>query len=83
MGYNSFMARLGVSVAPLILLLDDIWSYFSQVILSSIALSAAFVAYQLPETRGRCLPETIEDVEGIRYGYVEKRSSLCIVFLGN
>ncbi|KAK9959796.1 hypothetical protein ABG768_009897 [Culter alburnus] len=68
MGYNSFVARLGVSVAPLILLSDDIWSYFSQVILSSLALSAAFVAYHLPETRGRCLPETIEDVEGIRKG---------------
>ncbi|XP_048046249.1 solute carrier family 22 member 7 [Megalobrama amblycephala] len=68
MGYNSFVARLGVSVAPLILLSDDIWSYFSQVILSSLALSAAFVAYHLPETRGRCLPETIEDVEGIRRG---------------
>ncbi|KAK7142473.1 hypothetical protein R3I94_011974 [Phoxinus phoxinus] len=68
MGYTSFVGRLGVSVAPLILLSDDIWSHFSQVILSSIALSAAFVAYQLPETRGRCLPETIEDIEGNRKG---------------
>uniref|UniRef100_A0A673KNR4 Solute carrier family 22 member 7-like n=1 Tax=Sinocyclocheilus rhinocerous TaxID=307959 RepID=A0A673KNR4_9TELE len=76
MGYNSFVARLGVSVAPLILLSDDVWNHFSQVILSSLGLSAAFVAYLLPETRGRCLPETIEDVEGIRYGYVEKLSSL-------
>uniref|UniRef100_A0A8C1V1Z2 Solute carrier family 22 member 7b, tandem duplicate 3 n=1 Tax=Cyprinus carpio TaxID=7962 RepID=A0A8C1V1Z2_CYPCA len=66
MGYTSFVARLGVSVAPLILLSDDVWSYFSQVILSSLGLSAAFVAYLLPETRGKCLPETIEDVEGIR-----------------
>ncbi|KAL1257775.1 hypothetical protein QQF64_011019 [Cirrhinus molitorella] len=66
MGYTSFVARLGVSVAPLILLSDDIWSHFPQVILSSLGLSAAFVAYLLPETRGRCLPETIEDVEGIR-----------------
>uniref|UniRef100_A0A671MWJ4 Solute carrier family 22 member 7-like n=1 Tax=Sinocyclocheilus anshuiensis TaxID=1608454 RepID=A0A671MWJ4_9TELE len=68
MGYNSFVARLGVSVAPLILLSDDVWSHFSQVILSSLGLSAAFVAYLLPETRGRCLPETIEDVEGIGKG---------------
>jgi len=66
MGYTSFVARFGVSVAPLILLSDDIWSHFSQVILSSLALSAAFVAYHLPETRGRCLPETIEDIEGMR-----------------
>ncbi|KAI7805118.1 putative solute carrier family 22 member 7-like [Triplophysa rosa] len=64
MGYNSFLARLGVSVAPLILLLDGIWS---QVILSSLALCAALVAYQLPETRGKCLPETIDDVEGISF----------------
>ncbi|RXN29833.1 solute carrier family 22 member 7-like protein [Labeo rohita] len=67
-GYTSFLARLGVSVAPLILLSDDIWSHFSQVILSSLGLSAAFVAYLLPETRGRCLPETIEDIEGISKG---------------
>ncbi|TRY94088.1 hypothetical protein DNTS_027317, partial [Danionella cerebrum] len=66
MGYTSFVARLGVSVAPLILLSNEIWSSFSQVILSALALSAAFVAYRLPETRGRCLPETIEDIEGIR-----------------
>ncbi|KAG1972703.1 solute carrier family [Pimephales promelas] len=68
MGYTSFVARFGVSVAPLILLSDDIWSHFSQVILSSLALSASFVAYHLPETRGRCLPETIEDIEGMRKG---------------
>lgn len=66
MGYTSFIARLGVSVAPLILLSNDVWSYFSQVILCSLALSAAFVAYQLPETSGKCLPETIEDIEEIR-----------------
>nr|XP_001337343.1 solute carrier family 22 member 7 [Danio rerio] len=66
MGYTSFIARFGVSVAPLILLSNDVWSYFSQVILCFLALSAAFVAYQLPETSGKCLPETIDDIEGIR-----------------
>ncbi|XP_017558040.1 solute carrier family 22 member 7-like [Pygocentrus nattereri] len=66
MGYNSFLARLGVSVAPLILLLDDVWGHLSQVILCSVALFAGLVAYQLPETRNRCLPETIEDIEGTK-----------------
>ncbi|XP_052386660.1 solute carrier family 22 member 7-like [Carassius gibelio] len=64
MGYNSFLARLGVSVAPLVLLLDSFWGHFSQTILCSVALIASLVAWQLPETRDRCLPETIEDVEG-------------------
>nr|XP_001337264.3 solute carrier family 22 member 7 isoform X1 [Danio rerio] len=64
MGYNSFLARLGVSVAPLVLLLDTFWGQFSQTILCSVALIASVVAWNLPETRDRCLPETIEDVEG-------------------
>ncbi|KAL7873814.1 hypothetical protein AOLI_G00128850 [Acnodon oligacanthus] len=66
MGYNSFLGRLGVAIAPMILLLDEVWGQLSQVILCAIALITALVAYQLPETRGRCLPETIEDVEGSR-----------------
>ncbi|XP_071023092.1 solute carrier family 22 member 7-like [Oncorhynchus clarkii lewisi] len=63
MGYNSSMGRLGVSLAPLILLLDEVWRDLPQVLLCSIALLASLVARMLPETRGRCLPETIQDVE--------------------
>ncbi|XP_027032445.1 solute carrier family 22 member 7-like isoform X1 [Tachysurus fulvidraco] len=70
MGYNSFMGRLGVALAPLILLLDDVWTHLSQVILCIIALIAGVVASQLPETMDRCLPETIEDIEGTRTGHV-------------
>ncbi|KAL2083667.1 hypothetical protein ACEWY4_021440 [Coilia grayii] len=67
MGYNSSMARLGVAVAPLILLLEDIWTSLPQVVLCSIAILTSLVAHFLPETRGRCLPETIEDIERPRY----------------
>lgn len=66
MGYNSFLARLGVALAPLILLLDDVWTHLSQVVLCVIALITGVVASQLPETKDRCLPETIEDIEGTR-----------------
>lgn len=67
MGYNSFLGRMGVAIAPLILLLDEVWGNLSQVILCAIALITGLVAFQLPETRGRYLPETIEDIEGTRY----------------
>ncbi|XP_062863687.1 solute carrier family 22 member 7-like [Trichomycterus rosablanca] len=66
MGYNSFMGRLGVSLAPLIFLLDEFWGHMSQVILFVIALVTGLVACKLPETMNRCLPETIEDIEGTR-----------------
>lgn len=69
MGYNSFMARLGVALAPLILLLDDVWTHLSQVILCVIALITGLVASQLPETKDKCLPETIEDIEGTRFTF--------------
>uniref|UniRef100_A0A672JV50 Solute carrier family 22 member 6 n=1 Tax=Sinocyclocheilus grahami TaxID=75366 RepID=A0A672JV50_SINGR len=72
MGYNSFLGRLGVSVAPLVLLLDSFWGHLSQTILCSVALIASLVAWQLPETRDRCLPETIEDVEE-----KEKKEPIC------
>uniref|UniRef100_A0A667ZXU1 Solute carrier family 22 member 6 n=1 Tax=Myripristis murdjan TaxID=586833 RepID=A0A667ZXU1_9TELE len=63
MGYNSFMARIGVAVAPLILLLDEFWQDLPQVVLCSVAVLGGIVARTLPETRNKCLRETIEDVE--------------------
>ncbi|KAM4750896.1 LOW QUALITY PROTEIN: solute carrier family 22 member 7-like [Anableps anableps] len=63
MGYNSFMARFGVAVSPLILLLDDVWKELPQVVLCSTAILGGLVARTLAETRNRCLPETIEDIE--------------------
>ena len=66
MGWSNFLGRVGVAVAPLILLLDDVWQGLPQVILCCIAMGTSIVASRLPETRDRCLPETIEDVEGTR-----------------
>ncbi|XP_073330496.1 solute carrier family 22 member 7-like [Pagrus major] len=63
MGYNSFMARLGVAVAPMILLLDEVWKDLPQVVLCFAAVLGGLVARTLAETRNRCLPETIEDIE--------------------
>ncbi len=62
-GFNNFMARLGVAVAPLILLLDDVWKDLPQVVLCAVALLGVITARMLAETRKRCLPETIEDIE--------------------
>lgn len=63
MGYNSFMGRFGVAVSPLILLLDEVWKELPQVVLCSTALLGGLVARTMAETRNRCLPETIEDIE--------------------
>ncbi|MBN3312828.1 S22A7 protein, partial [Atractosteus spatula] len=62
-GYNSFLARLGVSIAPLIMMLEDVWKFLPQVIFCTVAIASGTVAWLLPETLNAHLPETIDDVE--------------------
>ncbi|KAJ8250502.1 hypothetical protein COCON_G00224240 [Conger conger] len=72
LGYNSFMARLGVSIAPLSVLMDAVWQPLPQIIMAIIAISSGLLASLLPETMNRHLPETIEDVEQKRNGLVSQ-----------
>ncbi|XP_060789238.1 solute carrier family 22 member 7-like isoform X3 [Neoarius graeffei] len=67
-GYASFMGRLGASIAPLIMLLEDLWPHFPQVVFGVMAVLSGLVAALLPETNNIRLPETIEDIEQTRKG---------------
>ncbi|XP_062376065.1 solute carrier family 22 member 7-like isoform X2 [Sardina pilchardus] len=71
-GYTSFMARLGASVSPLIMLLEDVWKPFPEVVFCSVAIFSGLVAWLLPETLNARLPETIEDIEQTR------KRSICL-----
>ncbi|XP_036403104.1 solute carrier family 22 member 7b.1 [Megalops cyprinoides] len=73
LGYSSFMARLGVSIAPLIILLEDVWMHLPQVIFCAVAIFSGLVAWLLPETHNVRLPETIEDIEQTR------KRSICML----
>ncbi|XP_064173876.1 solute carrier family 22 member 7-like [Anguilla rostrata] len=68
LGYTSFVARLGVSIAPLIALLDDVWRPLPEVMFCAAAVCSGLVACLLPETTNVRLPETIEDIEQPRSG---------------
>lgn len=63
LGYTSFVARLGVSISPLVVLLEDVWHLLPSVIYCTVAVGSGLVAFLLPETLNRCLPEFIEDIE--------------------
>ncbi|XP_056265670.1 solute carrier family 22 member 7-like [Pseudoliparis swirei] len=63
LGYTSFLARLAVSISPLITLLEDTWHLLPQVIYCTVAVVAGLVAWHLPETLNAQLPESIEDIE--------------------
>ncbi|XP_030642846.1 solute carrier family 22 member 7-like [Chanos chanos] len=62
-GYTSFMARLGASISPLIMLLDELWKPLPEVLFCTVAISSGLVALLLPETLNVRLPEIIEDIE--------------------
>ncbi|XP_059215310.1 solute carrier family 22 member 7-like [Centropristis striata] len=82
LGYTSFMSRLGVSVAPLILLLEDVWTPLPQIIICSLAFLSGLVALLLPETLSVRLPETVDDIEKPRGNEVSSPSvELSGVFL--
>ncbi|XP_072319073.1 solute carrier family 22 member 7-like [Eucyclogobius newberryi] len=63
LGYTSFLARLGVSISPLVVLLEDVWHLLPSVIFCTVAVSSGLVSFLLPETLNRRLPEFIEDIE--------------------
>lgn len=62
-GFTSFLARLGVSISPLIMLLEDVWNLLPSVIYCVVAVGCGLVSMLLPETLHTRLPETIEDIE--------------------
>lgn len=61
------MARIGVSGATLIFLLEEVWGHFPSLIFFIVAVAASLLPLLLPETKNVRLPETIEDVEHTRY----------------
>ncbi|XP_043118176.1 solute carrier family 22 member 7-like [Puntigrus tetrazona] len=63
LGYSSFVGRVGVSLAPLVSLLDEVWLHLPKVLFCTVAVSSGLLALLLSETHGVRLPETIEDIE--------------------
>uniref|UniRef100_A0A3B4TC18 Solute carrier family 22 member 6 n=1 Tax=Seriola dumerili TaxID=41447 RepID=A0A3B4TC18_SERDU len=62
-GYTSFVTRLGASLSPLIMLLEDVWHLLPEVTYCAVAVGSGLVALLLPETLNTRLPEFIEDIE--------------------
>ncbi|XP_078496728.1 solute carrier family 22 member 7-like [Lissotriton helveticus] len=65
-GFSSCLGRIGTSMSPLILLLDEVWKPLPQVIYCSVAIVSGLVTFCLHETLNMRLPETVEDTERTR-----------------
>ncbi|XP_051880914.1 solute carrier family 22 member 7-like [Pristis pectinata] len=63
LGYTSLMGRVGASLTPLVLLLDEFWDFLPHLIFISVTMVAGTVSFLLPETAHVPLPESIADIE--------------------
>ncbi|XP_034544527.1 solute carrier family 22 member 7-like [Notolabrus celidotus] len=63
LGYCSLISRLGVSAAPLLIALDQVWYHLPSTIFGLVAFVCGLATFCLSETKNVRLPETIEDVE--------------------
>ncbi|XP_077977743.1 carcinine transporter-like [Glandiceps talaboti] len=54
---------LGATFAPQVLLLSNLWEPLPMIVIAVLQLTAGVLALLLPETRGKKLPETIEEGE--------------------
>lgn len=62
MGVSSMSARIGGMLAPQILELGTLWGPLTFLVFGGLAFVAGILALLLPETAGKPLPQTIEDV---------------------
>ncbi|XP_070532076.1 organic cation transporter protein-like [Ptychodera flava] len=65
-GMCSMCARIGGILAPQLLLMSKIWAKLPAVVFGVACILAGILILPLPETRGKKLPETLE--EGERFG---------------
>lgn len=63
LGYSSFVAWVGVSISPLVMLLEDVWQLLPHVVYCVAAVGSGLMILLLPETLNTRLPELIEDIE--------------------
>lgn len=59
-------ARIGGMLAPQVLELNAFWMPLPMIIFGGMSILAGFMALIIPETVGKRLPQTIEDITKLR-----------------
>ncbi|XP_021423927.2 solute carrier family 22 member 7a [Oncorhynchus mykiss] len=76
LGYTSFIGRMGGSLVPMVMLLEDYWVFMPPLIFATTAIGSGCVVFLLPETMNVCLPENILDVEEGRHKRTSRNDAM-------
>lgn len=65
LGLFSMTSRIGGILVPLLLILEEVWISLPFLVFGSVSIIAALLCLVLPETKGRPLPSTIDDLQAL------------------
>ncbi|KAJ8021290.1 Solute carrier family 22 member 6-B [Holothuria leucospilota] len=63
MGLFSMSSRVGAILVPFMLIMEDVWPSLPLLIMGCLSITAGLLCIFFPETKGRPMPSTFEDIK--------------------
>ncbi|XP_030649714.1 solute carrier family 22 member 5-like [Chanos chanos] len=84
MGTCSMAARIGTIISPFIIYLGNLYKYLPYLLIGGLAVFSGLLCFLLPETFGRDLPETMSEMQNLKwFGHSKKKNKATLTTNNN